>query len=65
MHIGFTTQIPALPYHRILVRQNFVPKSRGYWTETNKERIDGSEIDKNSFSYMNEYAYPLNTIEKK
>ena len=55
---------PALPYHRILVRQNFVPKSRGYWTETNKERIDGSEIEKNSFSYMNEYAYPLNTIEK-
>lgn len=52
-----------LPYHRILVRHNFCPNSRGYWTETNSERID---LNKNSktFTYMNQYAYPLNTISK-
>ncbi len=54
---------PKLPYHRILVRHNFCTGSRGYWTETNKERIsDGDKRD--NFRYMNLYAYPLNTIEK-
>lgn len=50
-----------ISYHRILVRHNFCPDSKGYWTETNKDRIlpgDGS------FRYMNEYAYPLNTVDK-
>lgn len=56
---------PELAYHRILVRSNFCPNSRGYWTETNSQRIDMiPEADKNRFHYMNEYAYPLNTIEK-
>ena len=50
-----------LPYHRILVRHNFCPDSKGYWTETNKERI---EPESGHFRYMNEYAYPLNTIDK-
>ena len=54
---------PELPYHRILVRHNFCPNSRGYWTETNSERIDMEEPN-NNFKYMNKYAYPLNTIRK-
>ena len=54
---------PELSYHRILVRHNFCPGSKGYWTETNSERIDMEEPNDN-FKYMNEYAYPLNTINK-
>lgn len=54
---------PKLSYHRILVRHNFCPGSKGYWTETNSERIDMDEPNDN-FKYMNEYAYPLNTINK-
>ncbi len=54
---------PKLSYHRILVRHNFCPNSRGYWTETNSERIDMEEAN-NNFKYMNQYAYPLNTINK-
>lgn len=48
-------------YHRILVRHNFCPDSKGYWTETNKDRI---EPENGRFRYMNEYAYPLNTVDK-
>lgn len=56
---------PKLPYHRILVRHNFSPKSKGYWTETRRERVSlVSEVESKYFSYMNNYAYPLNTIEK-
>ncbi len=51
----------ALPYHRILVRHNFLPNSKGYWTETNKERVVSVNSDN---CFVNEYAYPLNTIEK-
>ncbi len=54
---------PELAYHRILVRHNFCPGSRGYWTETNSERIAWKE-DRDNFRYMNQYAYPLNTMEK-
>ncbi|MCR5671761.1 MAG: FAD-dependent oxidoreductase [Butyrivibrio sp.] len=54
---------PALSYHRILVRHNFCPGSKGYWTETNKERVDSS-ANNSSFSYMNKFAYPLNTLGK-
>ena len=54
---------PKLSYHRILVRHNFCPNSKGYWTETNSERIDMDEEVAN-FKYMNQYAYPLNTIRK-
>lgn len=52
-----------LPYHRILVRSNFSPDSRGYWTETREERIR-KPASKSQFSYLNEYAYPLNTLDK-
>lgn len=54
---------PSLPYHRILVRHNFCDNSRGYWTETNSERIEMEEKNGN-FTYLNKYAYPLNTINK-
>lgn len=54
---------PKLPYHRILVRHNFCPNSKGYWTETNSERIEMEEPNSN-FKYLNRYAYPLNTIQK-
>lgn len=53
---------PEIPWHRILVRHNFCPGSRGYWVETRKERAGGCGGD--SFRYMNEYAYPLNTVDK-
>lgn len=52
-----------LPYHRILVRHNFCQNSNGYWTETNSERIE-MEGPNDNFKYMNQYAYPLNTIKK-
>lgn len=53
---------PALSYHRILVRHNFCSGSKGYWTETNSERVETN--NKNDFTYLNKYAYPLNTIDK-
>lgn len=54
---------PSLAYHRILVRHNFCENSKGYWTETNGTRID-SEQGKADFKFMNQYAYPLNTVKK-
>ena len=51
-----------ISYHRILVRHNFCPNSRGYWTETNGERIN--DLSKSDNCFLNEYAYPLNTIGK-
>lgn len=57
---------PEISYHRILVRHNFCPNSKGYWTETNKDRAEKkvSGKEQENFSYMNEYAYPLNTVDK-
>ncbi|MDD3040970.1 FAD-dependent oxidoreductase [Bacteroides sp.] len=52
-----------LSYHRILVRHNFCPNSKGYWTETNIERIHMDKPNDN-YKYMNQYAYPLNTRTK-
>lgn len=56
---------PSLAYHRILVRSNFCPHSKGYWTETNCQRLNRipAEEQKN-FHNRNPYAYPLNTKEK-
>ena len=51
-----------ISYHRILVRHNFCPHSRGYWTETNSERVNSSI--NNNFKYLYKYAYPLNTVGK-
>lgn len=50
-----------IPYHRILWRSNFCEGSTGYWTETNLKRYTP---DPEKFSYVNQFAYPLNTIEK-
>ncbi len=50
----------SLSYHRILVRSNFLQNARGYWTETNSDRY----IDEGNVSFHNEYAYPLNTVDK-
>lgn len=50
-------------YHRILVRHNFLPGSKGYFTETNTlVKIESGGNEK--LVHVNEYAYPLNTIEK-
>jgi len=58
------TYVPdeKIPYHRIMHRNNFVPDSRGYWTETNAERVKDpvSKI----FSLTNEFAYPVNDLHK-
>lgn len=51
---------PEIPYHRILNRSTF-SKGIGYWTETNEIRY---KQNRNRWSYLNKYAYPLNTIEK-
>lgn len=54
---------PKLSYHRILVRSNFLKSGRGYWTETNVERLK-LEKDAPLYRYVNKYAYPLNTKDK-
>jgi len=55
-----------LPYHRILVRSNFCPNSRGYWTETRMERVNMfTKKNDTGIRFVNEYAYPLNTIGKQ
>ena len=57
---------PGKSYHRILVRHNFCPGSKGYWTETNLARYDEAGAQKRGKSYfVNDYAYPLNTIGKQ
>ncbi len=72
---------PELSYHRILVRHNFCPGSRGYWTETNLTRHqksgDSASVSAKSSGkaknviydrdncFINKYAYPLNTIGKE
>lgn len=52
---------PKLSYHRILVRSNFCPNSKGYWTETNADRFHRND----GIFFENDYTYPLNTIEKQ
>lgn len=53
-----------VPWHRILVRHNFCPGSRGYWLETRKERAAMFGDEPAAYHYLNEYAYPLNTVGK-
>lgn len=53
---------PEIPYHRILVRHNFCQNSKGYWLETRQERTHYYKDD--NYRYLNQYAYPLNTIGK-
>ncbi len=54
---------PELSYHRILVRHNFCPGSKGYWTETNLTRFDENSTESDCY-FINRYSYPLNTIGK-
>ncbi len=49
-----------LSYHRILCRGNFCVGSRGYWTETNTKRA----VVHDGWRYRNDYAYPVNTLDK-
>lgn len=51
-----------LAYHRVLVRHNFC-KGRGYWTETNMERVQNGNGDQME-RFINTYAYPINDIGK-
>lgn len=53
-----------IPYHRVLVRYNFCPGSKGYWTETNRVRFDEEQHTGKEY-FINDYAYPLNTIGKQ
>ena len=46
-----------------MAMQNFALDSYGYWTETNSKRIAQNK-EKSDFQYLNQYAYPLNTLEK-
>lgn len=55
----------SLSYHRILVRSNFCTGSKGYWTETNMERVAACKQRDEARCFNNEYAYPLNTIGKQ
>ena len=87
---------PDVKHHRLLLRHNFCPDSRGYWTETNAKRAAGwkkksqrpirlrednysatndrplttgngqQTTDKQTplWRRVNEYAYPLNTVDK-
>jgi protoporphyrinogen oxidase len=50
----------SLAHHRKLLRSNFAPGSRGYWTEANSRRSGPAS----SWRHTNEYAYPVNTIKK-
>lgn len=50
-----------LPHHRLLLRENFLPGARGYWTEANRKRVSGESAN---WHHDNLYAYPVNTLRK-
>lgn len=50
----------SLAHHRKLLRSNFSPGSHGYWTESNSKRSGSGSL----WRHTNEYAYPVNTINK-
>jgi protoporphyrinogen oxidase len=47
-------------YHRILCRSNFSHGARGHWTETNAAVSPPPD----AFRHRNEFAYPVNTVDK-
>jgi len=51
---------PDLSFHRKIHRDNIVAGSKGYWTETNSKRRN----KKGLAHFENQYAYPLNTVDK-
>ena len=50
----------AISYHRLLLRSNFAPGARGYWTEANATRSPQTT----GVRFHNEFAYPINTLGK-
>lgn len=53
---------PDLPYHRKLYRKNFIPGGNGYWMESNPKY---SSNQNKQVEFSNEYAYPINTYDKR
>lgn len=49
---------PLIEHHRVIYRDNFCKKAKGYWTETNSLRKTKSSC----WSHSNTYAYPLSTV---
>lgn len=63
------TYIPQknIAEHRHLYRFNFIDGANGYWTETNEKRslmIESNNNNNNNKYWINEFAYPLNTLDK-
>lgn len=50
-----------LPYHRRFYRNNFIEGGHGGFYETNTERLVPAE----GWKYVNQYAYPCNTVKKR
>ncbi|MES2474554.1 MAG: NAD(P)-binding protein [Verrucomicrobiota bacterium] len=50
----------SVQHHRKLLRSNFCPGAKGYWTETNSKRARETV----GWRHTNPYAYPVNTVDK-
>lgn len=50
----------SISYHRLLLRSNFSPGAHGHWTETNASR----SLQTEGLRFHNEFAYPVNTLDK-
>jgi len=50
----------SVPHHRLILRSNFCPGSRGYYTETNADRSKTAA----GWRHSNKFSYPVNTISK-
>lgn len=48
---------PSIPHHRSLLRSNFIPGARGFWTETHATGSPAAA----GWRHRNEYAYPVPT----
>jgi protoporphyrinogen oxidase len=48
-------------YHRLVMRHNFRPDSKGHWTECNTRRSGPAP----RFRHRNDYAYPVSTVDKR
>lgn len=53
---------PKVAFHRTLIRKNFIPGAKGYWTETNVTAYSAEEQKR--YLYVNDYAYPVNMLDK-
>jgi len=50
----------SIAHHRLLLRSNFAPGAKGYWTEANATR----SLPTDGVRFHNEFAYPVNTLGK-